>query len=47
MQAMELMAIFGDPEAIERSGVQPGERVRLGVRPRDAELELLWIERLP
>lgn len=47
MQAMELMAIFGEPDAIEKSGVQPGQRVRLGVRSQDSELRLLWIEAAP
>jgi hypothetical protein len=47
MKAMELMAIFGEPDAIEKAGVGPGQRVRLGVRQKDEQLTLLWIERLP
>jgi len=47
MKAMELMAIFGEPDAIEKAGVGPGQRVRLGVRQKDEQLTLLWIEWLP
>jgi hypothetical protein len=39
MRAMELMAIFGDPAAIDRAGVVPGKRVRLA-----DQLTLVWIE---
>jgi hypothetical protein len=46
MRAMDLMAIFGDPVLVDRAGVVPGQRVRLGVRARDDELTLLWIEAL-
>ena len=47
MKEMELMAVFADPAVVDRAGVQPGERVRMGVRPKDAELTLLWIEKAP
>ena len=46
MREMELMAVFGDPVMVDRAGVQPGERVRMGVRAREAEVTLLWIEKL-
>jgi hypothetical protein len=46
MRAMDLMAIFGDPAVVDRAGVAPGQRVRLGVRARNDELTLLWIEAL-
>jgi hypothetical protein len=46
MKAMELMAIFGDPDTIEKAGAGPGQRIRLGVRQKDDQLTLLWIERL-
>jgi Cu/Ag efflux protein CusF len=45
MREMELMAIFADPAVVDRSGVQAGERVRMGVRERDGEVTLLWIEK--
>jgi hypothetical protein len=47
MRAMEMMAIFGDPAVVDRAGVAPGQRVRLGVRSKDEQLTLLWIERVP
>lgn len=47
MRAMDLMTIFADPATIDRAGVKPGERVRLGVRQRDNDLVLLWVERAP
>jgi hypothetical protein len=47
MAAMELMAITGDPATIDAARVQPGDRVRLAVRPRDADLVLVRITRLP
>ncbi len=46
MREMELMAVFGDPAVVDRAGVQPGDRVRLGVRARENELTLLWVEKL-
>ena len=46
MREMDLMAVFADPTLVDRAGVQPGERVRLGVRAREAELTLLWVEKL-
>ncbi len=46
MRAMDLMAIFGDPAVVDRAQVAPGQRVRLGVRARNDELTLLWIEAL-
>jgi hypothetical protein len=47
MGAMELMAVFGDPQLIDAAGVNPGDRVRLAVRPKDDQIVLLRIERLP
>jgi hypothetical protein len=47
MRSMELMAIFADPALLERAGVLPGQRVRMAVRARNDELQLVWIERLP
>jgi hypothetical protein len=47
MRAMELMAIFADPAVVDRAGVAPGQRVRLAVRARNDELQLVWIEKLP
>jgi len=44
---MDLMAVFADPAVVDRAGVAPGQRVRLGVRPKGDELTLLWIEALP
>jgi hypothetical protein len=46
MQAMELMAIFTEPELVDRANVAPGQRVRLAVRQQDDQLTLLRIERL-
>jgi hypothetical protein len=46
MREMELMAVFAEPVAVDRAGVSPGDRVRMGVRARDAELTLLWVEKL-
>ena len=47
MKAMELMAVFGDPDAIDKAGAVPGQRLRLGVRQKDDQLTLMWAERLP
>ena len=47
MREMELMAVFADPPLVDRAGVTPGARVRMGVRPKDEQLTLLWIEPLP
>jgi len=47
MRAMELMAVFADPAVVDRAGIVPGQRVRLAVRARDSELQLVWIEKLP
>ena len=47
MRAMELMAISGEPEVIDRAGVAPGQRVRLAVRQRNDQLQLVWIEKTP
>jgi len=47
MRAMELMAVFADPAVLDRAGVAPGQRVRLAVRARGDELQLVWIEKLP
>lgn len=47
MQAMELMAVFADPAAVDQAGVQPGQRVRLGVRRQNGDLTMLWVQPLP
>jgi hypothetical protein len=47
MREMDLMAVVAEPAVVDRAGVVPGDRVRLGVRPRDADLTLLWIEKVP
>ena len=47
MREMELMAVFSDPALVDRAGVVPGMRVRMGVRSKDEQLTLLSIERLP
>ena len=45
MQAMDLMAIFADPAVVDRAGITPGQRVRLAVRSRNDQLQLVWIEK--
>jgi hypothetical protein len=47
MGAMETMAVEGDPALLEGSGVRPGDRVRLAVRPEGDRLVILRIERVP
>ena len=47
MRAMELMAVSADPAVVDRAGIAPGQRVRLAVRARNDELQLVWIEKLP
>jgi Cu/Ag efflux protein CusF len=44
MGAMDLMAVSAEPALLDGSGVRPGDRVRLAVRQRDAELVLLRID---
>ena len=46
MRAMDLMAVSVDPVVADASGVRPGDRVRLAVRPRDRDLLATRIERL-
>lgn len=46
MGAMEMMAVHGTPATLDGAGLQPGDRVRLAVRPEGDALRLLWIERL-
>jgi len=46
MGAMELMAVFAAPAELDAARLEPGERVRLAVRPRGDELHLIWVERL-
>ena len=46
MGAMELMAVTGDPSAIDRAGVKPGDSVRLAVKPDGEELRLIAIEKV-
>jgi hypothetical protein len=47
MRAMELMAITGEADVIDRAGIAPGQRVRLAVRQRNDQLQLMWIEKIP
>ena len=47
MGAMELMAVFSDPQLLDATGVKAGDRVRLAVRAKDDQIILLRIERLP
>ena len=46
MSPMELMAVRAEPRLIDAARVDPGDAVRLAVKPRDNELILLRIERL-
>jgi hypothetical protein len=46
MGAMDLMAVIGDPAMIDRADVKPGDLVRLAVKPRGNELQLIKIEKL-
>ena len=45
MRSMDLMAIFADPALVDRAGVVPGSRVRMAVRARNDDLQLVWIEK--
>jgi Cu/Ag efflux protein CusF len=45
MEAMELMAVLGDPALIDASGARPGDRVRLAVRRANDHLLLVRIDR--
>jgi hypothetical protein len=47
MREMDLMAVFAEPALVDRAAVEPGARVRMGVRAKDEQLTLLWIERVP
>jgi len=47
MKAMELMAISASPALLDPVGPRPGDRVKLAVRPRDDQLVLIRIEKLP
>ncbi|MGH7389433.1 MAG: hypothetical protein ACREM3_08215 [Candidatus Rokuibacteriota bacterium] len=38
------MAVTAEPALLDGSGVRPGDRVRLAVRPRDSEIVLLRID---
>lgn len=44
MGAMDLMAVSAEPALLDRSGVRPGDRVRMAVRQRDDALVLLRID---
>ena len=46
MNAMELMAIVGEPRTIDAAGVAPGDLVKLAVRRRDDDLVLIRIEKI-
>ena len=46
MGAMELMAVFGEPTQIDAAALDPGERVRLAVRPVDSQLTLIRIAKV-
>jgi Cu/Ag efflux protein CusF len=45
MNAMETMAITVTPEQLAPLRLEPGDRVRLAVRPRGDDLVLVWIKR--
>jgi hypothetical protein len=47
MGAMEMMAIFADPERLDAASLAPGDRVRLAVRQKGDEIVLLRVEKLP
>jgi Copper binding periplasmic protein CusF len=47
MSSMEQMAVTVSPAQVDPLGLQPGDRVRLGVRPEGDQLRLLRIERRP
>lgn len=47
MNAMELMAISASPALLDPVDPKPGDRVKLAVRQRDAQLVLIRIEKLP
>jgi hypothetical protein len=47
MQAMDLMAVTAEPASLDAADPRPGDRVRLAVRPRGADLVLVRIEKLP
>jgi hypothetical protein len=46
MGAMEMMAVRGEPAALDAAQVSPGDRVRLAVRQDGDTVTLVWIERL-
>jgi Cu/Ag efflux protein CusF len=46
MSAMELMAVVGEPAAIDAATVAPGDQVRLAVRRRDEDVTLIRIEKI-
>jgi Cu/Ag efflux protein CusF len=46
MGAMELMAVFGEPQQIDAAAPVPGDRVRLTVRSVEGQLTLLRITKL-
>jgi copper binding protein CusF len=45
MGAMETMGVLATPEQLAALHLQPGDRVRLAVRPRGDDLVLLWIKK--
>jgi Cu/Ag efflux protein CusF len=47
MNAMELMAVSANPALLDPVDPKPGDRVKLAVRQRDAQLVLIRIEKLP
>jgi len=47
MNAMELMAVSANPALLDPVDPKPGDRVKLAVRQRDAQLVLSRIEKLP
>lgn len=46
MGAMEMMAVRGEPVALDAAQVSPGDRVRLAVRQDGDNVNLVWIERI-
>jgi len=46
MGAMETMAVHADPRMVDAARAVPGDTVRLTVKPRESELQLLRIDRV-
>jgi hypothetical protein len=44
MGPMEMMAVHGEPAALDAARLTPGQRVRLAVRQDGDTVRLVWIE---